>query len=200
MHAHASGTGGVDESRERLPAFVSASGSTGTDKPQQPSRADFSDVAENAWYSDAVQYVYEKGLMNGMGGGQFGPDATTNRAMVITMLARLAGETTDGGALWYEKAVQWAIANGISDGTDPNGLITRQQIVTMLWRYAGSPEPAGKLEGYTDQNKIADYAVKAMIWAVEQKIIRGVGDGLLDPAGTATRAQIATMFMNYLER
>lgn len=176
------------------------SGSTGTDKPQQPSRADFSDVAENAWYSDAVQYVYEKGLMNGMGGGQFGPDATTNRAMVITMLARLAGETTDGGALWYEKAVQWAIANGISDGTDPNGLITRQQIVTMLWRYAGSPEPAGKLEGYTDQNKIADYAVKAMIWAVEQKIIRGVGDGLLDPAGTATRAQIATMFMNYLER
>ena len=133
-----------------------------------------------------------------VGNGLFRPDASASRAMVITMLARLDGADTEGGSVWYEKAVAWAIRTGVSDGSQLDASITRQQIVTMLWRFAGSPEPQSSLHGYRDLDQIADYAIEAMTWAVEQKIIQGIGDGLLDPNGTATRAQIAEIFRNYL--
>jgi len=180
--------------------IVIPSGPVADDKQDETPKADFSDVAEDAWYADAVQYVYEKGLMNGMGGGKFQPEAETSRAMVITMLARLAGADVDDSDPWYAKALAWAVENDVSDGTTPNGAITRQQIVTMLWRSAGSPKPVGKLKEFADADKIAPYALDAMTWAVEQKIIQGVGGNRLDPTATATRAQIATMFRNYLER
>lgn len=168
------------------------------DKQEQPVLVKFLDVPENSWFAKAVRFVREKGLMKGMGNGLFRPDASASRAMVITMLARLDGADTEGGSVWYEKAVAWAIRTGVSDGSHLDASITRQQLVTMLWRFAGSPKPQSSLHGYQDLDQIADYALEAMTWAVEQKIIQGIGGGLLDPNGTATRAQIAKIFRNYL--
>lgn len=172
--------------------------SVNPDQQEQPSLVKFFDVPENSWFAKAVRFVCEKGLMKGMGNGLFRPDASASRAMVITMLARLDGVDTEGGSVWYEKAVTWAIRTGVSDGSQLDASITRQQLVTMLWRFAGSPKPKSSLHGYRDLDQIADYAIEAMTWAVEQKIIQGIGDGLLDPNGTATRAQIAEIFRNYL--
>ncbi|MFQ9127586.1 MAG: S-layer homology domain-containing protein [Butyricicoccaceae bacterium] len=102
------------------------------------------------WYADAVQYVTDKGLMNGTDDNQFSPNASTTRGMLMTVLARYAGEDTTGGAIWYEKGMNWAKANGVSDGTNPNANITREQLVTMMYRYAGSPKADGKLDSFSD--------------------------------------------------
>ncbi len=121
------------------------------------------------------------------------------RAMIITVLARLDGQDTTGGSTWYEKAVEWAIENGISDGTNLNGSVTREQLASMLYRYAGSPEVTGSINNYTDVSSISSYATDAMTWAVEQGLISGMGDGTLNPQGEATRAQVATIMMNFMK-
>ena len=124
----------------------------------KPSKNGFDDVASSDWFADAVKYVSDKGLMSGTGSDKFAPSATTTRAMLMTVLARYAGEDTTGGATWYEKSMEWAKAKGVSDGTNPNANITREQLVTMMYRYAGSPKADGKLDNFSDAASVSTYA------------------------------------------
>ena len=159
----------------------------------------FYDVSVNAWYYDAVKYVWDNGLMNGTGTAEFSPNTTLNRAMVWTILARLDGVDVDGGATWYSKAQEWAMAEGVSDGTDPMGAVTREQLVTMLWRFKGEPAVDFLLTS-PDADTISDWAREAMRWAVSNGIIEGDENGCITPTATATRAQAAAIFMRFVEQ
>ena len=167
------------------------------EQPSQPEKT-FADVASSDWYADAVRYVTEKGLMNGTGADTFSPSASTTRGMLMTVLARYAGEDTTGGAIWYEKGMNWAKAHGVSDGTNPTVNITREQLVTMLYRYAGSPASDGKLDGFSDAASVSSYAVNAMQWAVANGIVNG-SNGKLNPQNNATRAEVAAILMRFCE-
>lgn len=158
----------------------------------------FSDVPAGSWYYDAVAYVSENGLMNGVDAGTFDPNGTLTRAMVWTILARLEGVDTEGGASWYAKAQAWAMESGVSDGDDPMGAITREQLVTMLWRYSGAPGVEFLLTA-PDAGKISSWAMDAMRWAVSEGIIEGDETGAVNPTGSATRAEAAAIFMRFAE-
>ena len=165
---------------------------------QQPTGKTFSDVAKSDWFADAVAYVTDKGLMNGTGSDTFSPNASTTRGMLMTVLARYAGEDTTGGATWYEKGMNWAKAKGVSDGTNPTVNITREQLVTMLYRYAGSPAANGSLDNFSDAASVSSYAVNAMQWAVANGIVNG-SNGKLNPQNNATRAEVAAILMRFCE-
>ena len=158
----------------------------------------FTDVSAGAWYFDAVGYVYVGGLMDGVSDTLFDPDGTMTRAMVWAILARVDGETVTG-ANWIETARSWAMANGVSDGENANGYVTREQLATMLWRYAGEPTSSYSLSAFTDATSVSDYAETAMAWAVEHGIITGMTDTTIEPQGTANRAQCAAMLMRFVE-
>lgn len=158
----------------------------------------FVDVSVADWFVDAVKYVVRHSIMEGISDNEFAPLSTMSRAMVWTILARIDGETVTGAG-WIDEALSWAMADGISDGTDPNGLVTREQFATMLYRYAGEPEVSGNLSAYTDASSISDWAQDAMTWAVSNGIITGVTATTLEPQGTATRAQAAAMLMRFVE-
>ena len=164
----------------------------------KPSKNGFDDVASSDWFADAVKYVSDKGLMNGTDDNQFSPNASTTRGMLMTVLARYAGEDTTGGAAWYEKGMEWAKAKGVSDGTNPNANITREQLVTMLYRYAGSPKADGKLDSFSDSASVSTYAADAMQWAVANGIVNG-SNGKLNPQNNATRAEVAAILMRFCE-
>ncbi len=151
----------------------------------KPSKNGFDDVASSAWYADAVQYVTDKGLMNGTGDNKFSPRASTTRGMLMTILARYAGKDTTGGAAWYEKGMNWAKANGVSNGINPTANITREQLVTML-------------DGFADAASVSSYAEKAMQWAVANGIVNG-SDGKLNPQDNAARAEVAAILMRFCE-
>lgn len=174
----------------------------------------YTDVSEGAWYYSAVQYVTENGLMNGIGGNAFGPAVTTSRAMIVTILHRLEGEpvasassfTDVPAGAWYADAVAWAsannIVNGYGNGTfDPENGITREQIAAILYRYASykgyDVTSSGSLTSFTDGAATSAWAQSAMQWAVGSGLIIGNGSGILDPVGTATRAEVATILMNF---
>ena len=157
----------------------------------------FTDVS-NHWAKDAIEYVTDKGLMNGTDNNQFSPNASTTRGMLMTVLARYAGEDTTGGATWYEKGMEWAKAKGVSDGTSPNANITREQLVTMMYRYAGSPKAGGKLDSFSDAASVSTYAADAMQWAVANGIVNG-SNGKLNPQDNATRAEVAAILMRFCE-
>ena len=162
----------------------------------------YDDVKPGDWYYSAVEYVTVNGLMNGTGNG-FEPNLATSRAMIWTILARMSDVNTASSGEWYAVAQQWAIANGVSDGTMPNGTITREQLAAMLYRYAISKGmvkgPAtADLSVFADANSVSNYAVEAMQWAVSTGLIGGM-DGKLNPQGSATRAQVATMLMRFAE-
>lgn len=159
----------------------------------------FYDVSAGAWYYDAVKYVYDNGIMNGVTATEFSPNTTLNRAMIWTMLARLDGVNTDGGSSWYAKAQAWAMSEGVSDGTDPMGAVTREQLVTMLWRFKGEPAVDFLLTS-PDADTISDWAHEAMRWAVSNGIIEGDENGCITPTATATRAQAAAIFMRLVEQ
>lgn len=149
---------------------------------------DFIDT-RNHWAKDAIDFVSARGLVSGMSGTTYAPDASTTRAQLWTILARQNDADLTGGSIWYEKAQNWAKEKGISDGTNPNGTITRAQMVTMLWRAAGSPAAQS---GTAFQDVAAgSYYAQAVAWAVEGGITTGVGGGRFDPNSTCTRAQIA---------
>ena len=158
----------------------------------------FTDVSAGQWFYDYVEYVYANGLMNGTSATTFEPNANMTRAMVWAILARMDGETVTGES-WQTAARSWAMANGVSDGSDPNGLVTREQFATMLWRYAGEPASSYSLASFTDANSVSDWAETAMAWAVEHGIITGMTDTTLVPQGSATRAQCAAMLMRFVE-
>ena len=158
----------------------------------------FVDVRTGDWFYDAVAYVYANGLMDGTSATTFEPNANMTRAMVWAILARIDGETVTG-TNWLETARTWAMANGVSDGENANGYVTREQLATMLWRFAGEPTSAYSLSAYTDASSVSDYAETAMAWAVENGIITGMTDTTIEPQGTATRAQCAAMLMRFIE-
>lgn len=157
----------------------------------------FNDVAAGSWYADAVKNVVNKGLMAGTGKDTFAPDNQVTRAMMWTVLARLDGKDVSGASTWYAKAMTWATEKGVSDGTFPGNSITREQLATMLWRAAGSPEAKGALTNFNDAASVSSWATQAMTWAVEQGLISGMGDGALNPQGNATRAQLAVILTAY---
>ena len=150
---------------------------------------DFIDT-RNHWAKDAIDFVSARGLVNGMSGTTYAPDASTTRAQLWTILARQNDADLNGGNTWYEKAQLWSKDKGVSDGANPNGTIDRAQMVTMLWRAAGQPT-AGGTANFTDVPADSYYA-NAVSWAVEGGITDGVGGGRFDPNSTCTRGQIAT--------
>lgn len=181
-----------------------------------PSVPQFTDVSEGAWYYDAVRYVCEKGMMNGVAEGVFAPNSTTNRAMIVTILYRLENEPAASGSSftdvpsgqWYSNAVAWAAANGIVNGvTDttfaPNSPITREQMAAILYRYAAwkGYDVSGQVDlaGYTDADSVSTYAKEALAWANAEGLITGVTETTLRPAGSAVRAQAATILMRLCE-
>lgn len=120
------------------------------------------------------------------------------RAMVVTVLARYEGVDTTTGETWYDAGRDWAMENGVSDGTDMDASVTREQLAAMLWRYAGEPAVSGAVTGFTDAGKISDWAADAMAWAVENGLLNGVNDGRLAPQSTATRAQVAAILTRFV--
>ena len=164
----------------------------------------FTDVKSGDWFYDAVAYVYANGLMDGTSATTFEPNANMTRAMVWAILARIDGETVTG-ADWASAARTWAMAGGVSDGTDPNGPVTREQFATMLYRYAAakgydvSIGQSTNILSYADFASISEYAIPAMQWACGSGIVTGVTESTLEPQGTATRAQCAAMLMRFIE-
>ncbi|MBP3413562.1 MAG: S-layer homology domain-containing protein, partial [Oscillospiraceae bacterium] len=163
----------------------------------------FKDVQDNAWYAEYVKNVYEAGLMTGVKNDQFNPDGTSTRAQVVTVLYRVKGEPPVGGpatftdltADWYANPVAWAQKNNIVNGLTetkfgPNNNVTREQLVTMIWRYYGEPQGNGDLTAFSDHDKVSGYAKDAFAWAIGAGVING-SNGKLNPQGLATRAQFA---------
>ena len=160
---------------------------------------DFIDTREH-WSRDQVNFVAARELFQGVGDNQFGVGHPMTRGMVNTVLARLAGvdTTSAAGQNWYDKGVAWARENGVSDGTNPNGNVTREQLATMLYRYAGSPAVSGSLP-FSDADSVSDYAQNALIWATQNGILNGYGDGRIGPKANAERAQVAAMMARFIQ-
>lgn len=156
----------------------------------------FADVAGTYWARDAVDFVSSRELFNGTAPAAFTPAAPMTRQMLMTVLARLDGEDTSGDA--YGKGMAWATRRGISDGSNPTGTVSREQLAAMLYRYAGASAGYGDLSRFADSEKVSAYAREAMSWAVEQGILTGKAGNLLDPAGQATRAEVAAMLHRYI--
>lgn len=170
------------------------------DKPTTGSS--FTDVPAGSWYEEAVNYVHEKGLMNGTSSNAFSPNANTTRGMIVTILARVEGVNTNGTP-WYAAGQKWAMDNGISDGTNMTGSITREQLAAILYRYAKQKgydvSKSAALTGFSDADKVSGYAAEAMQWAVAEGLLQG-SNGKLNPQGSATRAQVATILMRFMEK
>ena len=182
------------------PSAPAGSGASGT---KEPAVLPFTDVAKQDWFYGDVAYVYEKGMMNGTGRAAFGPDASTTRGMIVTILARMEGVDTTKGAVWYAAGREWAMKNGISDGTNMEANITREQLATILFRYVvykglDLVTLEDNLSRFSDRNEISSYAVSAMNWAVGQGLVKGSG-GKLNPKGNATRAQVAAILHRFCE-
>ena len=152
---------------------------------------------QNHWAKDEVSFVAARELFNGIGNNLFGVSGEMTRGMVNTVLARLAGANTEGGAKWYDKGTEWARTNGISDGTNPTAPVTREQLAAMLYRFAGAPAVSGALN-FNDANAVSEYARSALLWATQNGILNGVGGNLAAPAALAERAQVAAMLARYL--
>ena len=191
-----------------------------TEEPEVPFVNPYTDVAETAWYYDAVKYTYQNGLMNGTDKDKFEPETEMTRAMLVTVLYRVEGEPEasefknpfkDVDNNWYTDAICWAAANGIVNGTaadkfSPNDKVTREQMVTILFRYATYQGSASKeraaLTDFADAKTVSAYAEEAMQWAVAEKIIQGSVEGgksYILPADSATRAEVATVLMRFVE-
>lgn len=166
-----------------------------------PAPMPFTDVYSGDWFYDGVDYVWTHLLMSGVSSTQFAPGETASRAMIWTILARLHNISTEAApdAPWYEPGMVWAMRQNVSDGTNPNGSITREQLATMLWRDAGSPSATAALDRFSDSGNVSGYAQSALSWAVENGIMQGSG-GMLDPKGTASRAEVAAMLMRYAKQ
>lgn len=169
--------------------------------PEAVSQTSFDDVAPNAWYHDAVIYVYDHGIMNGTNKKhtRFSPEVTMTRAMLMTVLARYDGEDTSGGNTWFVKGQGWAVQNKVSTGVLPDAEVTREQLVTMLWRYMGQPKTNWNLDSFPDAGNVSRYAQDALCWSVEEGILVGKKNGLLEPNASASRAEVAEVLMRFSE-
>ena len=202
-----------DYTRERGSEIWGGGGGTST--PVTEVEKTFTDISGH-WSVDAIQYVYDRGLMEGVGETTFAPHATLSRSMLVTMLWRLAGKpAAEGSAFadvpegeWYAQAVAWAAAQGIVDGMTattfaPDGVLSREQAAAMLYRYAQSQNYAtgqrGDLAGYADGAQVSGWAVDAMQWANGASLMTGRTDAALVPGGSATRAEAAAILMRFCE-
>lgn len=187
-------------------------------KPAAPVGLPFADVSGSDWFYNDVRYVYEKGIMDGTGIDRFSPNAPLTRAMIVTILYRMAGSPSVSGSSdftdvaagkWFAKAVAWAAANGIVNGYGsglfgPNDPVTREQLAAILYRYAvyggmTAVTLEENLGSFADTAQLSAYAIQAMNWAVGQGLINGSGSNLV-PKAQATRAQVAAIIHRYLER
>ena len=173
----------------------------------------FVDVREGDWFHDGVKYVYQRDLMSGTADDRFSPYMDTSRGMIVTILWRMAGSPEPTGGLvfpdvaegkYYADAVRWGTETGVVKGYDtgnygPNDPVTREQLAAILYRCAGSPAVSNLLPDFADADKISGYARNAMCWAVDKGIVTGKDGGILDPLGSATRAEVAQMLMRYLK-
>ena len=186
------------------------------DEGTQPAALPFNDVSESEWFYEAVKYVYDKGMMNGVSDTSFAPYSNLTRGMIAQVLYNLEGKPAVSGSAytdvaadqWYNDAVNWAaqkgIVTGYGDGTfGPMDNITREQMAAILYRYAQykgyDVSAKGDLTAFTDGNTVSDWAKDAMSWAVGTALFNGKGDGILDPTTTATRAEVAKILMTYCE-
>lgn len=165
----------------------------------------YTDVYADDWFGAGVSFVNANALMNGVGGGLFAPNAAATREQSMTILARMDDEREDAAPYTLSEGVAWAMANGVSDGKDRNAALTREQFVTMLYRYAAEegaePDTNGDLSGFADADSVSGWAADAMAWAAQAGIVSGIeddgGDSLLAPRGDVTRAQLATMLERF---
>lgn len=182
----------------------------GPSKPTTPTKPDtgkdnlpFTDVVSGSWYYDGVKYVYDNGLMNGTGANAFSPNADTTRGMIVTILARMEGVNTSGGATWYARGREWAMENGISDGTNMEGKITRELLAAMLYRYAKlkgcDVSASADISGYTDAASVSGWAKEAMQWAVGSGLIHGRTATTLALQDNAARAEVAATLMRFAQ-
>lgn len=188
---------GTTDSSSSMGTFKPGQGGQPNQNGSQATVGGFKDVPQNSWFASAVQYVTSNSLMNGTSTTAFSPSATMSRGMLMTVLARYAGESTEGGTVWYEKGMNWAKNKGISDGSAPNRNITREQLAAMLYRYTGEPDGAADLSAYTDAGSVSAYAEKAVQWCVKNGILTGKTSSTLAPKATATRAECAAMLQRF---
>lgn len=188
---------GTTDSSSSMSTFKPGQGGQPNQNGSQATVGSFKDVPQNSWFASAVQYVTSNSLMNGTSTTAFSPSATMSRGMLMTVLARYAGESTEGGTVWYEKGMNWAKNKGVSDGSAPNRNITREQLAAMLYRYAGEPDGAADLSAYADAGSVSAYAEKAVQWCVKNGILTGKTSSTLAPKATATRAECAAMLQRF---
>lgn len=188
---------GTTDSSSSMGTFKPGQGGQPNQNGSQATVGSFKDVPQNSWFAGAVQYVTSSSLMNGTSTTAFSPSATMSRGMLMTVLARYAGESTEGGTVWYEKGMNWAKNKGISDGSAPNRNITREQLAAMLYRYAGEPDGAADLSAYADAGSVSAYAETAVQWCVKNGILTGKTSSTLAPKATATRAECAAMLQRF---
>ena len=164
----------------------------------------FTDVTSGSWYYDGVKYVCDNGLMNGTSANEFNPNANTTRSMIVTILARMEGVNTSGGETWYARGREWSMGAGISDGTNMTGKITREQLAAMLYRYAKlkgyDVSASADISGYADASSVSGWATDAMRWAVSAGLINGRTATTLAPQGNATRAEVASILMRFMQK
>ena len=198
---------------KRLSLFLLVAALLVTMIPSAFAANSFTDVRSTDWFSDAVSYVQERGLMSGTSATHFSPNEPTTRAMLVTILYRAAGqpETTGQSSFadvlardYFANAVAWASENNIVTGYSrtrfgSNDPVSREQIATLLWRYAGSPS-AGSAQNFADRNQISDYAADAVNWARANGIVNGRPGNRFDPKANATRAEVATILRNFLSQ
>jgi len=194
--------GGNDTGENNLvggtPATATPSTLSETSGEDEKFNNPFIDVFSSDWFYDDVKYVAENGLFNGTSANTFSPQMPMTRAMVFTVLARLADIDVDGAELWYALALEWGVEIGLTDGSNPDGNITREQLVTLLWRFAGLPDADGELD-FADAADVSDWATEAMAWAVSLGILNGNDNGALNPLGEATRAEVAVILHRFAE-
>jgi len=170
-----------------------------TDAILNPSPMNFADVTGSDWFYNDVRFCWQHYLMTGVSDARFDPQGTTNRAMIWTVIARLAGRDTSGGSVWYERGQIWAKNKGITNGTEPLTDVTREQLVTMLWRFKGSPYVnADNLGQFKDAASVSDWAVEPVRWAVGNSLMKGTF-GNLNPQGNATRAEVAAILTRFCQ-
>jgi len=162
----------------------------------------FDDVSGDVWFFEAVRFVNIMGLMGGTDEDTFAPNMNLSRAMLITILARAAGADTTGGETWYSQATQWGVGNGITDGLNLRDDITREQLVTMLFRYANmagvDTTERADISRFSDADDVSEWAYDAMAWAIATQLVQGRAETTIAPTGTATRAETATILMRFI--
>lgn len=162
---------------------------------------DFEDVSDSYWGSTFVDFATSRGLFAGTSATTFSPDLPMTRAMIVTVLAAYDGVDTTAavGDHWYSAGQQWAMENGVSDGTNMDGNLTREQLAVMLWSYAGKPFTNGDLSSFSDGNTCNVWATQALTWCVENGLLSGTGGNMLSPQAETTRAQVATILTRYIQ-